>query len=228
MWYKLQKIYIGQQQVRARGWQPWANTVAYYPLTSNADDDSWNGYNATNYGATFSETNWAYFGAVRNRLELPNMTVGNVFTISLWAKVTSNLSWDQEFNFYYDRSYYNRNLLFRYSASWTDVYTGNNAYNQDSWTASTSPWTWWNNIILVKNWTSLNVYKNWTSIWTHTGYDVSIPWWSNTVCVWGTVSAWSSGYKEWYIKDYIIENVARTAQEVADYYNLTKWNYWIS
>lgn len=32
----------------------------------------------------------------------------------------------------------------------------------------------------------------------------------------------------WYMNDVIIENRARTAQEVLDYYNLTKSNYWVS
>ena len=27
------------------GWQPWANTLFYLPLTSNANDTSWNGRN---------------------------------------------------------------------------------------------------------------------------------------------------------------------------------------
>ena len=146
------------------GWKPWANTIAYYPLTANANDYSGNWYNATNSGVTFSETNWWYFSAVKNRIELPSMTIGNVFTISVWTKVTSALSWDQEFNFYYDRNYYNRNLLFRYSASWVDWFTWNNSTSNDIWTVSTSPWTWWNNIILVKNWTSLTIYKNGSSI----------------------------------------------------------------
>jgi len=32
----------------------------------------------------------------------------------------------------------------------------------------------------------------------------------------------------WYLSEIIIEDKARTAQEIAGYYNQTKWDYWIS
>lgn len=50
MGYKLTWMYIGQDKIRPSGWQPWANTVVYYPLTEDILDHSWNSYNLTAYG----------------------------------------------------------------------------------------------------------------------------------------------------------------------------------
>ena len=36
------------------GWQPWVNTVAYYPLESDANDYSWNGYNWVAVDVTYT------------------------------------------------------------------------------------------------------------------------------------------------------------------------------
>lgn len=208
---------------------PWANTVAYYPLTINANDESWNGYDATSYDATFSSSDGAYFGTATARLELPSMTIWQIATISVWIKTPNWITGNQEYKLYVDWSYNNRNMLYRFTSSSLDCWTWNNTTSQNNYGVPESPWTWWNNYILVKNWTSLTLYKNWVSIWTHTSpYNTSIPWWNNTISLphqWTDTSEYSAlGY----LKDYIIEDVARTAQEVSDYYDLTKAYYWIS
>ena len=209
---------------------PWANTVAYYPLTANANDYSWNGYNATNYYATFSETNGGYFWTVESRLQLPSMTIWQTFTISCWVKLPNwQPQWYKELDIYFDRSGSYRNLLFSCVENWFYCYNWNNATSHSAKTVSATFWTWWNNIILSKNGTSYSIYKNWVLLETFTSsYNISIPWWNNTVYIWHSSNDTAEYSEQWYIKDYIIENKARTADEISDYYNQTKWDYWIS
>ena len=210
-------------------WLPNKNTVAYYPLTANANDYSGNGYNATNNGGTFSEENWWYFSSAYSRINLPSMNIWQTFTVSWWIKLPNwQPTWEQEFNTYRDWSGSHRNLLFWASASWIRGLNGNNSTSSNSKIISATFWTWWNNIVLSKSWTSYSVYMNWTLLETFTGYDVSIPWWYNTVQIPHDDAATSVYTAPWYLKDLIIENKARTAQEVSNYYDRSKWNYWIS
>lgn len=227
MWNKIQRIYIGDHYQIYPKWTPWANTIAYYPLTENANDYSGNWLNATNYEGTFSTQNWCYLWTIVSRLELPSMTIWQTFTINVWIKLPNwQPTWDQEFNIYYDWSGSHRNILYRCSAWWIDCYTWNNSTSQNIKTVSTTFWTWWNNIILSKTWTFYSIYLNGNLLETFSSaYNVSIPWWSNTIFVWHTSSSTSQHSAFWYIKDHIIENKARTAQEIADYYNQTKASY---
>ena len=222
---ELKNAYIGYAR------EPWANTVAYYPLTTNANDYSWNGYNATNYDGTFSTQNWCYLWTILSRLELPSMTIWNSFTISCWVKLASVPTGDQEFNIYYDWSWPARNILYRLAANKIDCYTGNNSTSQDiSITASLSPWTTWHNYILVKNWTSINIYKDWSStpiLSKTSSYNPSIPWWLNTVFIWHASNSTLQYSAFWYIKDYIIEKSNRSTTDIPNYYNSVKDSYWL-
>ena len=47
-----------------QGWQPWANTLCYYPFDTDYSDQSWNGYNLTNRWATTIWTKWGVDCAV--------------------------------------------------------------------------------------------------------------------------------------------------------------------
>lgn len=59
MGYKLTWMYIRpngtEQKIRPSGWQPWANTIAYRPLTDNLNDVAW-WYNLTPNWSDYSFT----------------------------------------------------------------------------------------------------------------------------------------------------------------------------
>jgi hypothetical protein len=212
---------------KKQGWKPWANTIAYYPLTANANDYSGNGYNATNYGGTFSEENWCYFWIAASRLVLPSMTIWQTFTISAWIKLPNwQPTWNLELDIYREWEYSYRNIFYSCVAWWIACHTWNNGTSSNAKTVSATFWTWWNNIILSKNWTSYSIYQNGVLLETFSSaYNISIPWWSTPTNIWHDVNSTSEYSAFWYIKDHIIEDKARTAQEVADYYNSTKSNY---
>jgi hypothetical protein len=77
--------------------------------------------------------------------------------------------------------------------------------------------TWTNAIFTNDSWTQ-KLYINWQEVWTS----------SQTLDTQNSLNIWwryASYYFDWKISEFIIENQARTAQEVADYYNQTKSNY---
>ena len=73
-----------------------SSLVAYYPFNGNANDESGNGNNGTNYGATptidrFGNANTAYsFNGTSNYIQIPTSTsfqsINSEVTISSWVK----------------------------------------------------------------------------------------------------------------------------------------------
>jgi hypothetical protein len=99
--------------------------------------------------------------------------------------------------------------------------------------------------ILSTWWTSSNSYTGGDDnrhLWT-----MSLTWWTATfyldttaICTATTSNSYSQTMvfminkirdkidRWWaYYSNMILENKVRTAQEISDYYNLTKWNYWL-
>lgn len=156
------------------------------------------------------------------------MTIWTVFTISCWTKLTSNPTTNQEFEIYFDWTSSYRNFIFGLTATVIRSWTWNNSTSQNATVSSSvSDFTNWHNYIIVKNWTTLKLYKDWTLVSTWTSpYNVSIPWWRNTVYLWhSTMMTQSSQWSPWYLKDYIIENKDWTQSEITNYYNKTKNHY---
>ena len=92
------------------------------------------------------------------------------------------------------------------------------------WTTTLTSWTKYLAALTMKeNWQAI-LYLNWNvettiNIWTFQTY--SFQHWQYI----GTWRMWSSdsSFWRWMIKDFIIENRERTAQEISNYYNQTKW-----
>lgn len=206
------------------GRQPWANTYMYRPLVSNANDESWNSRNGTLYG-TLTWNDWAVF-AWSWQISSPINTMPSAFTISCWvekgqtaseqtlfAKWWSNYN-HQRFWMYYDnsRTLYVYRVTGYDSGGWVSV--GNLGY-----------WTW-KNIIYTKDssWNSV-VYVDWVAT-----NSFANSWWDNVTTTYLWIWWWTSSQSNfyWTIKDFIVEDKVRTAQEISDYYNQTKWDYWIS
>lgn len=233
MWYKVNKIRVGTQQVRPSWWKPWANTVAYYPLTSTTtvNDMSGNGKNLTNYGATF----WTYQWVDCANIYLNSKYIkGNVDTFPTWANprtwnfwcYNSNASaqqYEEAYFFNWTEKTANYMVLF-----W--IWTDNKEFVSQRWT-----WSSWNltplrqqwfNACLVYTWTKFVYYRNWAYVWEWT-YTINTQWtefrigWPRT-----SGDAWwdrFSGYMSWFI----LENKWWTEQEAVDYYNTTKSTYWL-
>ena len=228
MWYKLKRIMMRpngvEKQVRPTGWTPWANTIAYYPLTSTTQwtDKSWNWFNLTNWWwVSFGTYQWVdcwYFSG-KNCLKRSSWNI-----INNWQTTFTWLAW-----IYFNGSFVDAPRFFsNYNqANWYFIlYNWSSKIVVYSW--STSNWVsvstgWWH-----LYWISWN-YGSGTFTWYKDTTSNSWSWsWRNYwswLVVWGTNSATDSF--GWYMSEVIYENKTRTAQEVQAYYNLTKSKYWL-
>ena len=227
MWYKLTWMYIGQDKIRPSGWgwwQPWADTIAYYPLTtaSTVNDESWNSHTMSQYWGTF----WTYWWVDCLSLSSSNYlscTISqlpqwnNPITISCWCWI-NDISWEQ-WIFWYGRNGRHRSFQFAYHTDYFWVRT----YQDDCVISSYSSYTWkWIYITWTSDWSSVKFYINWqlqqTASHSQDMQDTTLYIWKWIVNYWMT----------WYISNCIVENVAWTQQEISDYYDITKAKYWIS
>lgn len=220
----VKEVYVWTTKVRPTWWQPWANTIAYYPLTSETTttDKKWN-YNLTNsWNITFGINQWVNCASFNYNW---NLTVSNFYNLSQWDytvsirayKLTQQWSWDRYVYCIGDRS----------TRWWTSAIEYDNsrlrfAMWYDDIDASVNPWNQRVNVLItyVKSSKTQAIYVNWEQKWTRTAtYTHTLPdltlyiWWPST-------NLWTG-----YLSNVIIENKTRTSQEIADYYNLTKWNY---
>ena len=235
MGYKLTWIYMRpngvEKQIRPTWWQPWVNTIAYYPLnsTDTINDKSWNSRNLTNNWLTFWTYNWVDCANMTSNVyaystDIPLPSWANSRTISFWFYDTSRVN-DTYWCAYGSHSTWNffapRINSSRYSFM---------GYARD-FNTSTTVSTWvWKLITVTYDWATVKYYLNWSNIWSS---DLSL----NTTAVGSTrkfviwcrldSSANPNQYVKWYMSNMILEDKARTAQDVSDYYNLTKSNYWL-
>lgn len=223
---ELKNAYIGEYRV------PWTNTILYRPLTSNANDASWNGNNGTAYGnTTFSSENgayleWTWVSSTNSRIAIP-IIFPQVWTISWWYKFPVAISGSQSFWIYTDWSYSNRNLYLLFNASWWQLCLWNWSTSQDDYYPQFSLWTTWNNFVIARNGSTITYYLNWTQVWSKTYSYNPTSAWSNPIDLW--IPAWwtSPYFASWYVKDYIIESKTWSLSDAQNYYNLTKSNYWL-
>lgn len=208
---------------KKKWWKPWANTIAYYPLTSTStvNDLSGNNNTLTNQGATF----WTYWGidcvnTVGKSLywAITNLPTGSSpRTISVWANAQASSSWMAIYG-YWQNSQYKLCTCYRSTDNWWAIQFTH--YYGEIITSTIMSTNQWFLITYTYDWTTAKMYVNWNPDWNIT---VSL----NTASSDFVISGWWVGNEtfNWYISNMIIENRARTAQEIADYYNQTKWNY---
>lgn len=210
-------------------WQPWANTLFYLPLTEDTNDTSWNNRNATSSNVTFSSDGaycrWGYWAWSNWTITTATFTMWTTYTINTWVKASEILSGDHLIDLHRRWAWPARHILFYVNTNWFTclLWNGSNQ-NWNSITASFTMWTTWHNICLTRNWSNVYIYTDWQLLASWDGtYNVD-PWYFYIGNDPSNISnySWSS-----YIKDYIMESVIWTAQEISDYYNLTKSNYWL-
>lgn len=204
-------------------WQPWVNTVAYYPLEENTNDQTGT-YDLTPTDITYTTlASWlkvATFNWSSSKAETSSFTTATWdYTVSLWvstdniqsqlAVMRGNATSDNSGRIF---DWYNNN--FRVLLQPWGYLATNNAPVQDGN---------WYYITVTSIWNTVSFYLDTTLIDTRSG--------SCTVH-----SEMFIGYRQYnndrfwkgYISRLIIENKGWDATEISDYYNLTKWDYWIS
>lgn len=219
-------------------WQPWVNTLVYMPI-DNSDT------NSTVYDHSTNQTNFSWYWTA----SYDTLTSGKkvaVFDGTNWIYVDSQLITSQPctVNLYVYRNWNqnNDNTIFAHQADYNWIVAawfnssdmscfydqgGSLIWLNDSYTTNNQEW--YNLVFTISSWT-ITTYINWQLIYSDTGY---WPWLSNILAT----SFWFSRNISWNMNfrymngkmwSMIIEDKARTAQEISDYYNQTKSLYWIS
>lgn len=198
---------------------PNENTIAYYKFENNLNDSSGNNRNFSMKSGSFT-----YWDIWDNKyLNVPQSAWTNwigsfpfsntSYTRCLWLKFPNfSKSWGI--------------LLDRWVwwSWWTSRFSINNwVVNIDDCTFTPSDYSKRYNYTIINSGGTAYLYVNAELQWSH-----SIQVTSSTVSLAlnNAPDTNSSTYSaEWQLSELICESRARTAQEITDYYNMTKWNY---
>ena len=246
----ISKVFLWDTKIRPSGWwgwQPWANTIAYYPLETDANDYSWNNKNPTTVGSavTFwtdsdgnkcakfiANTNsyisyWTSWSAV-------NFWTTDI-TIAFWlGDLTNNTgsTWSYS-NWILTWQYWWSHAVWMYIAATPNVwspsipqgslYFGSSWYHPNGLTSYSLYWVNWMHCYVLTTDTSWNytLYIDGTSYKTSTFTAANLSW--NNCYMW--YDPWDSNtlrHLVWNLRQVVFENKKWTAQEVSDYYNSTK------
>lgn len=218
-----------EKQVRPHTWNPWANTVAWYPLdsTDELSDMKWSGtaYDLTaswwtpTYSTHYATLNWS----THLQSNLASMSWANTISFSWWVNFASFGSGNMWICVVGTASYH-RAIVVGVEPSWKLIisdYWGwpswTSAYIQtDTWYnfwLSYASWTW----RLYMNW-QLDSNYNWSSSASADFTKFSISWYPNNSEL---LPNWA---KVW---SFAVQNNEMSAQDFLDFYNGTKSNYWL-
>ena len=210
-------------------WQPWVNTLLYCPLnsTDTYTDQSGNNVQTTSSWVSFWMYQWvdcAYFDFKwSHKILIPAIawTFPNM-TMSVWSYMTNNDAVTQIFM----TEWNNTNLSLQPSSSWqlqSQTYDGTDHYITDGNGLN----AWHHNLIVWDYWTSY-FYVDWQLIWGNSGSSITNMYISDGALWWHSQNNSSIFAYWWYLSKAILEDKTRTAQEISDYYDQTKADYWIS
>ena len=227
----MQNDYIGEYW-----WKPWANTLAYYPLTSTTtvNDMSGNNKTLTNQGGVF----WTYNGVdcvyCWNSWIVRNDTVTTAYiwqtsTMSAWvSRATWNSSECWIGTGYNNWPYYNKYVSLSMLLQATRVRFWCwwwNAWHDLDYSVITTENHWYHLVQTFASDGTRKCYFNWTLVGTWNQIiEQNISWFSIVGSKWGASEQY---YWNWYASEIIIENKTWTDAEILDYYNQTKANYWL-
>lgn len=199
--------------------QPWVNTIAYYPFKSDILDYSWNHNDFTTWSWTYS-----------------NNMITTTSNLKWASAVLWSHSWDFTYSIWIDYDNTDSSTITEIAMCATNDFAPSLVFwwpNNDwwyawifttSWCVPTYSWamTWIHCIHLVRdNWT-LYLYVD-ADMKTSISASGAIQNNQYTIVGW-----YQDQSKQVTCGNLIVEDKARTAQEIQDYYNATKWDYWIS
>lgn len=247
---KIIKLMLNGEEYEIReyqaGWQPWVNTLAYWKLEWDYNDETWN-YNGTWISTSFVTDSTTWFDV----MACPWTWVNYMFVDTLPSTTTDQFTLliRAKQNFTYEDY---RNLFGTHTTpswhgwsnnDWLRMATESGSLFNISWYGySASLWEITNYVSTseLQNWwlywytfdrltKECKFYYNWIYKWSHTYSIQPTTWWLDSFTLWQWYNRSDSdrAYKGW-ISHTILENKIRTDQEFSDYYNQTKWDYWIS
>lgn len=221
-------------------WKPWENTVLYYSFDEDTASTSYDGVWSENW--TWYNDSWTYQAVTKGKccilwgvnkymiIPQPFTYPTTDFTFSFWVNYTDNTP-NQS------RAIFSKwNWASSSSGAYLMIYQLGGKiywavpYARDVFMTGTLNDGNWHNVVLTKSGTSWNAYVDGNSSPVSTvTFSANIDWATYQSYI-GTnnnsTGVDNVGY-HWLLDEFIVENVAWTGQEVTDYYNLTKWYYWL-
>ena len=215
--------------------------MLYLPLNSEflLTDQSWNSRDtSSNNWMTLSTQKWVSCYQVWSSWGMALWTSAaswlkswwNYATISCWVYRPTNPSWSNRsfFEFAVQNVMHSQMAIVSWSSqlrvnlNWSGVNIWLYTWNSD-----------WCLVTYVINNGTVTIYLNdWTSkySWTHSNWwwgswSISSQQWVNLFAPRNWINAWEAF--NWYVSNLIVENKSRTADDVANYYNRSKANYWL-
>ena len=222
---KIKKIYLGQRQIRPDvQWQPWPNTVAYYKFESNLNDSSGNNRNLSwgtftywtlQTGARYIQTSSGQY--TNNYTSMPFNTNSYTINIRACADATTT-SWTLV------DLHTNKSNFPRFATASTNKFT----FTTNPTNITTTINAWHNYVCVCKNGTAYcyidGVQQTTKGLNSH---NANLNYFRlNTV---GYADASLSNFtRKGKMSELILESKDRTNDEIIQYYNHTKANYWIN
>jgi hypothetical protein len=211
-------------------WQPWANTIAWYPLdsTDELSDMKWSGtaydLTATWWTPTYSTHYATLDGSTHLQSNLASMSWASTISFSWWVNFAS-FSSKNMWIFIVGSNSFNWAIALAVEPSGDLIVSDYWSWPSASTLIYLQTNTWYNIWLSYASWT-WRLYMNWqldsNYNWTHTtSADLtkfSISWYQNNT------ERLPSGTKIWSIA---VQNNEMSAQDFRDFYNGTKANYWL-
>lgn len=217
--------------------QPWANTIAYYPLnwdlldhslswTHNAVIDSWTPTWVTVQDRQVINLAWKYL----TTWGLTTSIFNSPFTLCFYTKFNSTpwslvwMMWDVN-----GASWWNINIQFESIQWWMQWYVQKTSSTYRRNAFSCSPWTNWHLMCFTGSWTADPLfYLDWNEITATISWSTFQQLTSYNFVIWAAYGTASDRKNNNCFSEIILEDKVWTAQEISDYYNQTKSLYGIS
>ena len=238
----ISKVFLWDTQVRPTGWQPWANTLIYLPLNWDALDYSGNGRDGNVFSNWWTYSweyiSWSsgekYFYSSATNLDYwvwidwtyMDTAIGTWDrTISIWHKFAAQS--DGTPLWMWSKSGWTRwEWFWLYWNFWPKAWIVRYYDDPQTWVLSLD--TGWHHYVLTYN--NVNKSRMYIDGVLQTfvsNAGASFNTLSNQYHLWA-LRLYNNNSATYSFSKFIIENIVWSAQDVSDYYNLTKWNYWIS
>ena len=228
---KITKLMLNWEEYEIReyqewGWQPWVNTVAYYPLDSvnTVNDLSGNWYNLTANGSYTFDTLSVHFSTIWDNYLISSAsavsTITDGMTWQCWVKADDNSSkpcfgvMSAGTDCWWNVTWNEASLAYRIEClAW-------------SYSSNTSAWDWttWHLYTVVLSNNVFTLYIDWSqAAIANDGGTYSYTMYLKINKIWWMTNRGQARYSK-----FIIENKGWTQHEITDYYNQTKSLYGIN
>lgn len=228
------------------GWKPWVNTLIYLPLNWDADNQwTYSSWDWTLPGSTYYSweyINWVSGTQYRKSTAPSGDNWGVVIhwnynssalwswdrTVSIWLKFVTWYDDNQPVNpvILWPSGWWNGKWFWLWCKYWSSTHLWILRYVDDPYTENFTYQTGWHNYVMTySNTNKAKMYVDWQQVILDHNASSSFNTTSTDYYIGTlrTVTNYELGYS-----NFIIESTEWTASDVLDYYNATKWRYWIS